>query len=97
MQSQLQSEMFLSNSVDMMKNLHMICRAVVSGDAGGALAPLKFGSYVNPIPTRGGRLCPPNKTGTPGNSDLPTALLSTLAEVLCYVQMMDGLIHTKQV
>jgi hypothetical protein len=35
-------------------------RAVVSGGAGGALAPPEFGSYVNPIPTRGGRLCPPH-------------------------------------
>ena len=35
-------------------------RAVVSGGAGGALAPPEFGSSVNPIPTRGGRLCPPH-------------------------------------
>ena len=34
------------------------CRAVNSGGAGGALAPPEFGSSVNPIPTRGGRLCP---------------------------------------
>ena len=34
-------------------------RAVVSGGAGGALAPPEFGSSVNPIPTRGGRLCLP--------------------------------------
>ena len=35
-------------------------RAVVSGGARGALAPPEFGSSVNPIPTRGGRLCPPD-------------------------------------
>ena len=35
-------------------------RAVVSGGAGGALASPEFGSSVNPIPTRGGRLCPPH-------------------------------------
>ena len=29
---------------------------------------------VNPISTRGGRLCPTNKTDTPGFSDLPMAL-----------------------
>ena len=29
---------------------------------------------VNPISTKGGRLYPPNNTGTPGFSDLPTAL-----------------------
>ena len=34
--------------------------AVVSGGDGGALAPPEFGSSVNPIPTRGGRLCPPH-------------------------------------
>ena len=36
----------------------MFLRAVVSGDAGGALAPPEFGSSVNPIPIRGGTLCP---------------------------------------
>ena len=32
----------------------------LEGGAGGALAPLEFGSSVNPIPTRGGWLCPPH-------------------------------------
>ena len=40
------------------KSLHV--RAVVSGGAGGALAPPEFGSSVNPIPTRRGRVCPPH-------------------------------------
>ena len=31
----------------------IINRAVVSGGAGGTLAPPEFGYYVNPIPTRG--------------------------------------------
>ena len=35
-------------------------RAVVSGGAGGTLAPLEFGSSFNPIPARGDRLCPPH-------------------------------------
>ena len=35
-------------------------RAVVSGGAEGTLAPPEFGRSVNPIPTRGGRLCPPH-------------------------------------
>merc|ERR1712008_476067 len=36
-----------------------------------------FGRSVNPVSTkgRGSRICPPNDTGTPGFSDLPTALL----------------------
>ena len=38
--------------------LIMYIRAVVSGGAGGALASPEFGSSVNPIPTRGGRLFP---------------------------------------
>jgi hypothetical protein len=33
-----------------------------------------FGRSDNPISTKGGRLCPPNNTGTPGFSDLLTAL-----------------------
>ena len=37
-----------------------LSRAVVSGGAGGALALPEIGSSVNPIPTRGGRLCLPH-------------------------------------
>jgi hypothetical protein len=36
--------------------------------------PQILGRSVNPISTKGGRLCPPNDTGTHGFSDLPTAL-----------------------
>jgi hypothetical protein len=49
-------------------------RPVVPGGAGGAMAPPIFGRSVNPISTKGGRLCLPNNTGTPEFSDLPTAL-----------------------
>ena len=43
--------------------------------AGGAMVPPNFGRSVNPISTRGGgRLYLPNNTGTPGFSDLSTAL-----------------------
>ena len=38
------------------------------------MAPPDFGRSVNPISARGARLCPPNNTGTPRFSDLPTAL-----------------------
>ena len=41
------------------------------------MASPDFDRSVNPISTEGGRLCPPNNTGTPGFSDLPTALHST--------------------
>ena len=51
----------------------MDSRAVVSGGAGGALAPPEFGSSVNPIPIRGGRLCPPHYC-TPGFENLTTEL-----------------------
>ena len=40
-------------------DIGMYYRAVVSGGARGALAPPEVESSVNPIPTRGGRLCPP--------------------------------------
>jgi hypothetical protein len=49
-------------------------RPVVPGGAGGAMAPPDFGRSVNPISINGDRLWPPNNTGTPGFSDLPTAL-----------------------
>ena len=41
---------------------------------GGAMAPSDFVRSVNSISTREGRLCPPNNTGAPGFSGLPTAL-----------------------
>ena len=38
-------------------------------------APSDFGRSANPISSKGGRLCPPNNTGTPEFSDVPMALL----------------------
>ena len=49
-------------------------RGVVPGGARVAMAPPDFGRSVNPISTKGGRLCPPYNTGSPGFSDLSTAL-----------------------
>ena len=46
-------------------------RGVVPGGAGGVKAPPDFDTSVNPISAKGGRLCPPYNTGTPGFSDLP--------------------------
>ena len=37
-----------------------VCRPVVPGCAGCAMAHPDFGRSVNPISTRGDRLCPPN-------------------------------------
>ena len=52
-------------------------RPVVPGGAGGAMVPAPdLGASVNPISAKGGRLCPPYNTGTPGFSDLPTALIN---------------------
>ena len=51
-------------------------RAVVSGGAEGALDPPEFGTSVNPILTRGGRLCPRLCTASiPGFENLTTTLL----------------------
>ena len=36
------------------------CRSVVPGGARGAMAYPDFGRSVNPISSRGDRLCPPN-------------------------------------
>ena len=49
-------------------------RGVVSEGAGGAMAPPDFGRSVNPISTRGTDYAHLITTGTPGFSDLPTAL-----------------------
>jgi hypothetical protein len=53
----------------------MLHRPVVPGGARGAMTPPDFGVSVNPISTMGDKLCPPNITGTPGFSDLPTVLI----------------------
>ena len=45
------------------------------------MAPPNFGRWVNPILIKGGRLCPPNNTGTPKFSDLPTALHLVFHEI----------------
>ena len=48
----------------------------------GAMAPPDFDRSVNPSSTKGGRLCPPNSTSTPGFSDLLTALEPVATPVL---------------
>ena len=50
------------------------------------MAPPNFGRSVNPISTkRGGRLCPPNNTGTPEFSDLPTTRLILPSPIFSFV------------
>ena len=51
----------------------------VSSLGRGAMAPPDFDRSLNPISTRGrgDKSCPPNTTGTPGFSNLPTALALT--------------------
>ena len=49
-------------------------RGVVPWGAGDAMAPPDFGRSVNPISTRGTDYVHLITTGTPGFSDLPTAL-----------------------
>ena len=49
-------------------------RGVVPGGAGGAMATPDFGRSVNPILTRGDRLCPPQYYEPPGFLDLATGL-----------------------
>ena len=43
------------------------------GVPGDAMTLPDFGRSINPVLTKGGRLCPPNNTGTSRFSDLPTA------------------------
>ena len=49
-------------------------RPVVPGGPEGGMATLDFDRSVDPISTKGGRLWPPNNTGTPRFSNVPTAL-----------------------
>ena len=52
-----------------------------------------FGRSVNPISTRGGRLCPLDNTGSPWFSDLPTTLLKFIyfekATTFCKISALD--------
>ena len=59
-------------------SLQYYSRGVVPGGAGVAMAPPDFGRSVNPISTRGTDYAHLISTGTPGFSDLPTALWSKL-------------------
>ena len=51
--------------------------------------PPDFGRSVNPMSTKGGRSCPPNDTGAPGFSDLPTALIWAAATLKELVQCQN--------
>ena len=51
-----------------------IIRAVVSGGAGGTLAPPEFRRTVNPIPTKGADYAHHITGSTPGFGNLTTAL-----------------------
>ena len=51
------------------------CQACRPWGCRGCNGTPRFWQISYPISTKGGRLCPPNNTGTPGFSDLPTALL----------------------
>ena len=51
--------LFIWNSLAMSNIIDAYCRDAGGGGAGGARAPQKFGISVNPIRTKGGRLCPP--------------------------------------
>ena len=56
----------------------LLSRGVVHGGADGAMAPPDFGRSVNPTSNRGTEYAHliTTATGTPGFSNLPTALLS---------------------
>ena len=65
-------------NVAMPMPLNAFSRGVVSGGGGrGGRAPPDFGRSVKPTKTKGGRLFPPNNTGIPEFSNLPTALFSS--------------------
>ena len=74
-------------------------RAAGARGAEGTMTPPDFGRSVDPISTRGwgwGSLCLPNNDGTPGFSDLPTALWCTAqqsAQSECCVEWRSVGVH----
>ena len=72
MQEWLNSLTDFSWNVDVQRATHI--RAVVSGDAGGALASPEFESSVNPIPIQLAEYAHHITASTPGFENLKTAL-----------------------
>ena len=72
--------------------MHYECRGVILGAAGGAMAPPDFGRSVNPISTRGTDYANLITNGTPGFSDLPTALsyYAYLGAHICYLSFFKA-------
>ena len=58
------------------------------------MSPPDFGKSVNPISTKGGRLCQPNNTGTSGFSGLPTALETEYLVSKLYIAFLVNLNFT---
>ena len=69
---------------------------MLSPGDGSAMEPPDFSRSVDSISFKGGRLCPPNNTATPGFSDLPTALTPPLLVrvIYDYFQCQMALIST---
>ena len=67
-------EDLLAREKEAKRKIASFTRGVVPGGTRDAIAPP--GKLVDPISTKGGRLCPPNITGTPRFSDLPTTATS---------------------
>ena len=65
---------FLKLEFTIFRDLYYFKVSESSIQACRTMAPPDFVRSVNPISTMGGRLCPPNNTGTSGFSDLRTAL-----------------------
>ena len=72
LQEWLNSLTDFSWNVDVQRATHI--RAVVSGDAGGALAPPEFESSVNPIPIQLAEYAHHITASTPGFENLTTSL-----------------------
>ena len=65
-------------------------RGDVPGGGGGAMAPQDFGRSVNSISTRGAHYAHLITTGTPGFSDLPTALQGKISPEYLEVEYQHG-------
>ena len=67
----------------------MLLQSIVMEDPGLPLKPIipggARGAMVPPNLTKGGRLCPPNNTGTHEFSDLPTTLLILPSPIFSFV------------
>ena len=73
-------EDLLAREKEAKRKIAYLTKGAVPGGTRDAMTPPDFGKSVNPISTKGGKVSPPNNTGTSRFSDLPTPLFTATSQ-----------------